>query len=94
MAAPILDIAQIEQLSKAELINAINWLIVNDFEKLVFVLYRIDVSEAKIKSLLNKDNNHFAAPVIADAILERLEEKKVSREKYKQDPSASDEEKW
>ncbi len=75
MAAPILDIAQIEQLSKAELIDAINWLIVNDFEKLVFVLYRIDVSEAKIKSLLNKDNNHFAAPVIADAILERLEEK-------------------
>lgn len=94
MAAPILDIAQIEQLSKAELIDAINWLIVNDFEKLVFVLYRIDVSEAKIKSLLNKDNNHFAAPVIADAILERLEEKKASREKYKQDPFASDEEKW
>lgn len=94
MAASILDIAQIEQLNKTELIDAINWLIVHDFEKLVFILYRIDVSEAKIKVLLNKDNTNFAAPVIADAILERLEEKKASREKYKQDPSASEEEKW
>ncbi|MFN3298580.1 MAG: hypothetical protein ACK41Z_00150 [Sediminibacterium sp.] len=94
MAAPIVDIAQIELLSKTQLIDAINWLIINDFEKLVFILYRIDVSEAKIKTLLNKENTNFAAPVIADAILERLEEKKVSRQKYKQDPSASEEEKW
>lgn len=94
MALPILDIAQIELLSKTQLIDAINWLIINDFEKLVFILYRIDVSEAKIKTLLNKENTNFAAPVIADAILERLAEKKASREKYKQDPSASEEEKW
>jgi hypothetical protein len=94
MAVPILDIAQIELLNKAELIDAINWLIINDFEKLVFILYRIDVSESKIKSLLDKANTHFAAPVIADAILERLEEKKVSREKYKQTPPDSLEEKW
>lgn len=94
MAAPIVDIAQIELLSKTQLIDAINWLIINDFEKLVFILYRIDVSEAKIKTLLNKENTNFAAPVIADAIIERLEEKKVSRQKYKQDPSASEEEKW
>lgn len=94
MAAPIVDIAQIELLSKTQLIDAINWLIINDFEKLIFILYRIDVSEAKIKTLLNKENTNFAAPVIADAIIERLEEKKVSRQKYKQDPSASEEEKW
>ncbi|WP_295234573.1 hypothetical protein [Sediminibacterium sp.] len=94
MSVPILDIAAIEQLSKTQLIDAINWLIIHDFEKLVFILYRIDVSEAKIKTLLNKENTNFAAPVIADAILERLAEKKASREKYKQDPSASEEEKW
>ena len=81
MASPILDIAAIEQLSKTQLIDAINWLIIHDFEKLVFILYRIDVSEAKIKTLLNKENTNFAAPVIADAIIERLEEKKVSRQK-------------
>lgn len=94
MSVPILDIAAIEQLSKTQLIDAINWLIIHDFEKLVFVLYRIDVSEAKIKTLLNKENTNFAATVIADAILERLAEKKASREKYKQDPPASEEEKW
>ncbi|MDO8995621.1 hypothetical protein [Sediminibacterium sp.] len=94
MSVPILDIAAIEQLSKTQLIDAINWLIIHDFEKLVFILYRIDVSEAKIKTLLNKENTNFAAPVIADAILERLAEKKASREKYKQDPPASEEEKW
>ncbi|HQS23632.1 MAG: hypothetical protein B7Y11_08125 [Sphingobacteriia bacterium 24-36-13] len=94
MSVPILDITTIEQLSKNQLIDAINWLIIHDFEKLVFILYRIDVSEAKIKTLLNKENTNFAAPVIADAIIERLEEKKVSRQKYKQDPSVSEEEKW
>ncbi len=94
MSVPILDIAAIEQLSKTQLIDAINWLIIHDFEKLVFILYRIDVSEAKIKTLLNKENTNFTAPVIADAILERLAEKKASREKYKQDPPASEEEKW
>ena len=94
MSVPILDITAIEQLSKTQLIDAINWLIIHDFEKLVFILYRIDVSEAKIKTLLNKENTNFAAPVIADAILERLAEKKASREKYKQDSPANEEEKW
>lgn len=94
MAEPILDIATIEQLNKTDLIQAINWLISKDFEKLVFILYRIDVSEAKIKSLLDQANTTDAAPVIAEAIMQRLAEKKASREKYKQDPSASDEEKW
>ena len=65
MAEPILDIATIEQLNKADLIQAINWLISKDFEKLVFILYRIDVSEAKIKSLLDQANTTDAAPVIA-----------------------------
>lgn len=94
MAVPILDIAQIEQLNKSELVEAINWLIVNDFEKLVFVLYRIDVNEAKIKTLLSKANSNFAAAIIADAILERLAEKKLSREKYKQDPPEAIDERW
>ena len=94
MSVPILDITAIEQLSKTQLIDAINWLIIHDFEKLVFILYRIDVSEAKIKTLLNKENTNFAAPVIADAIQERLVEKKASREKYKQDSPASKKEKW
>ena len=52
------------------------------------------ISSEEFKTLLNKENTNFAAPVIADAILERLAEKKASREKYKQDSPASEEEKW
>ncbi len=90
-----IDIAAFEQLKRPELINAINDLIIKDFEKLVFVLYRIDVNEAKIKSLLATKSSTNAAELIADAIIERLHQKKVAKEIYKhQQQTASSEEKW
>lgn len=89
-----IDIITIEQLSFAELTAAINQLINTDFEKLVFLLYRIDVSEQKIKALLNNTTSSNAGELIAQAIIERLEEKKVSREKYKQQGEIAEEEKW
>ena len=72
----------------------INHLINTDFEKLVFLLYRIDVSEKKIKALLDNTSSSNAGELIAQAIIERLEEKKVSREKYKQSGEISEDEKW
>jgi hypothetical protein len=72
----------------------INHLINNDFEKLVFLLYRIDVSEQKIKTLLDNASALNAGELIAEAIIERIEEKKVAREKYKQIGEISEEEKW
>ncbi len=72
----------------------INHLINNDFEKLVFLLYRIDVSEQKIKTLLDNTSALNAGKLIAEAIIERIEEKKVAREKYKQIGEISEEEKW
>ena len=72
----------------------INHLINTDFEKLVFLLYRIDVSEQKIKTLLDNTTALNAAELIAQAIIDRLEEKKNSREQYKQDRVIADDEKW
>jgi hypothetical protein len=72
----------------------INHLINNDFEKLVFLLYRIDVSEQKIKTLLENTSALNAGELIAEAIFERIEEKKAAREKYKQTGEISEEEKW
>lgn len=72
----------------------INHLIQTDFEKLVFLLYRIDVSEQKIKTLLDNANASNAGELIAAAIIERIEEKKAAREKYKQTGEISEEEKW
>lgn len=89
-----LDITTIEQLNFAELTAAINHLINTDFEKLVFLLYRIDVSEQKIKALLDNTASSNAGELIAQAIIERLEEKKASRAMYKQEGEISEDEKW
>ena len=90
-----IDIASFEQLNRAELITTINDLILNDFEKLVFVLYRIDVNEANIKSLLSTRTETNAAELIADAIIERLQQKKAAKEIFKQhNHIESTEEKW
>lgn len=90
-----IDVAAFEQLNRQDLVNTINDLILHDFEKLVFVLYRIDVNEAKIKSLLATKTDTNAAELIADAIVERINQKKAAKEIFKQHhPSESGEEKW
>ena len=90
-----IDIAAFEQLNRQDLVNTINDLILHDFEKLVFVLYRIDVNEAKIKSLLATKTDTNAAELIADAIIERINQKKAAKEIFKQHQhSESGEEKW
>lgn len=90
-----IDVAAFEQLNRQDLVNTINDLILHDFEKLVFVLYRIDVNEAKIKSLLATKNDTNAADLIADAIIERINQKKAAKELFKQHNHVdSGEEKW
>ncbi|HLG38949.1 MAG TPA: hypothetical protein VI461_04735, partial [Chitinophagaceae bacterium] len=51
---------------KEKLSQHINYLIVNDFQKLVSILYRIDVSEAKLKYLLKENAETDAALIIAE----------------------------
>ncbi len=89
-----LDIATVDQLNRDELIQTVNYLIVHDFEKLIYALYRIDVDEAKMKYLLETRTDINAAVLIADAIIERQIEKKLAREKYKQPKPDSPEETW
>lgn len=78
-----------EQKSNAEqfaiLVGFIDDLIRNDFNRLVSILYRIDISEAKLKQKLaeNTDNTIPAAETIALLFIEREEEKILSREKYR-----------
>lgn len=84
----------LQQNWQATFYEYINQLINTDFEKLVFLLYRIDVSEQKIKALLSNTTSSNAGELIAQAIIERLEEKKASRAKYKQEGEISEEEKW
>ncbi|MEO5673287.1 MAG: hypothetical protein ABIQ74_01450 [Chitinophagales bacterium] len=51
------------------LINKIELLLTRDFEKLIAILYRIDVSEEKAKAALVSEKNR--AAVLADLIIER-----------------------
>lgn len=88
------DIPSLEDLQKA-LATHINDLIVNNFEKLVFLLYRIDISEKKVKILLQNAKNTAAGETIAKAIIERQIEKINLRQIHTpHSNSSAEEDKW
>ena len=62
------------------LAEKINHLIVNDFSLLVHILYRIDVSEKKLKALLKENSDSNAGRIIASLVIERQLQKIRSRQ--------------
>lgn len=72
----------------------INDLINNDFQKLVSILYRMDVNEIKLKQLLNENQGTDAGIIIGQLMIERQEQKIRSRQAHKPDENISDDEKW
>lgn len=88
------DKATTEQLEHF-LAGKINDLITNDFTQLVHILYRIDVSEPKLKSLLKENPNANAGRIIAALVIERQLEKMRSRELFrKKDDNINEQERW
>lgn len=77
-----INLQSLEKLDTPSLESTINELIKNDFSKLVQILYRIDVSEAKLKNILNSNPNEDAGKLIAQIILERLAATKKARESF------------
>lgn len=71
----------------------INQLIQTDFTKLVGILYRLDISEAKLKAAL-ADAVHTASDIIATMIIERQIEKSESRKRFRHNGDISEEERW
>lgn len=63
------------------LIKRIDELIRGDFDKLKWILYRIDVSEKKLTEAL-KNAEADAATIMADMIIQRQIEKAESRKKF------------
>ena len=73
----------------------LNTLIKNDFDKLITYLYRIDINEQKLKSLLQQNPNEDAGNIIATLIIERQQQKIKTREQFnQQDNQFDEEEKW
>jgi hypothetical protein len=83
-----------EQLLQALSVE-INRLINQDFSRLIAILYRIDISEPKLKILLAENKSSDAGRIIAWMILERQKEKQRTRQFFRnnQDEIPEDE-KW
>ncbi len=78
-----------------QLADYVNLLILKDFEKLVALLYRIDVPEQKLKLLLLELANEDAGKIIASLIIERqLQKIKARKEFSKKTDDFEEEEKW
>ena len=77
------------------LAGRISQLIENDFTQLLQILYRIDVSEQKLRSLLKQNTGTDAGRIIAVLVIERQLEKSRSRQVFRKDENnIYDEEKW
>jgi hypothetical protein len=73
----------------------INKLIQTDFHKLISILYRLDVSETRLRQLLEENKDSDAGLIIADLIIERQIQKLKSRQQFRQRDNDIDEnEKW
>jgi hypothetical protein len=90
-----LGLGDVPTLRELELLLAerINTMIQQDFSALVQLLYRIDVSEPRLRGLLQENAGEDAGVVIARMILERQWQKIETRRRYRQD-AGSDEERW
>jgi hypothetical protein len=60
-----------------------NSLIENDFHQLISLLYRIDVSEHKLRRMLRENPSENAGKMIASLMVERLLQKIRSREEHR-----------
>ncbi|MBC7933915.1 MAG: hypothetical protein H7Y86_00955 [Rhizobacter sp.] len=77
-----------------ELSAYINQLIINHFDELITLLYRLDINEKKLKDLLQQHASKDAAGIIASLIIERQEQKIKTRELFKTAADIPEEEKW
>lgn len=72
-----------------------NGLLQADFPGLVQLLYRVDVSEARLKYMLSNGGGQDAGRIMALLLLERVEQIVDSRKRYRMpDRDIPDEEKW
>ena len=88
------DLQPWEHLSAEELATYINDMILRDFTGLMNLLYRLDVSETKIRKLLDDMQNEDAGKIIAAVIIERQLQKIKSRQQFKQKGDIPEDERW
>ena len=78
------DIAEnvTEEHLREVLVKTFEFLIEDDFQKLLRLLYKADVDQHKLKYLLENSEGQTSAEIIADAYLERQKAKVETWKKY------------
>ena len=75
-----------EDISESQLRNSLiktfEYLVEDDFQKLLQVLYKADVDQYKLKELLENTDGKSSAEIIADAYIERQMKKVETWKKY------------
>ncbi len=98
MIEHILTNATQEELSNPSIFNElsayINQLIKDDFPHLIQLLYRLDVSEEKLKNILKDNPDEDAGKIIASLMIERQIMKLKARMQDHDKPSSDTEERW
>ncbi|PWS30100.1 hypothetical protein [Pedobacter paludis] len=71
-----------EERLKQAMIDAFDYLVDNDFPKLIQILYKADVDQYKLKELLENTEGLSSAEVIANTYIERQKAKVETWKKY------------
>ncbi len=72
----------------------INNLLLHDFNKLIHILYRVDISEGNLKKILKDNHDTDSSIVIAELIIKRQLEKGLQKNKHKFPGNIPEDEKW
>ncbi|HEX8314131.1 MAG TPA: hypothetical protein VF609_04025 [Flavisolibacter sp.] len=86
--------AELKEPLKKQLAAYVNTLLLNDFGKLVRVLYQVDVSEQKLKIVLIENKDKDAGELIADLLIKRQEEKTALRQSFPPAKDIHEDEQW
>lgn len=78
----------------AELVAHINQMLQHDFDRLMGILYRIDVSEARLRYMLQSEPDTDAATLITNLIIERQWQKIKTRQEFRRDENIDENDKW
>ena len=79
---------------KENIAKYINYLIQQNFNQLLILLYKIDINESMLKQLLRENTGEDAGQIIAQMIIERQLQKIQTRRNFKKTDNESGEEKW
>ncbi|MFL5741891.1 MAG: hypothetical protein ACJ75B_16835 [Flavisolibacter sp.] len=72
----------------------VNYLLLHDFNKLVQILYRVDVSEIKLKEMLQDHPQTDASDLITDLLIQRQKEKMEMKKSFHPNKDIPEDEKW